>query len=450
MENTHRRRHEPNRPQPSAHHEARRPGPRRAPPPAPRRRMTQGELAGDRFSKEYVSQIERGKTRPTAETIDWLAQRLHCDAGFLANGVSTDERGRVEARSRAEALMRSTARRRSSCTRRRGRPSSRRAPWSSRRACSPARHARWRSRAGPRVGPAARAGARARRDRERLRRRARRGRLRARRRPLQAFEHLDGARALQRRARARRAVGPPVGPAPFQDPRGALAVLPQAARLPGREGRRRAGARARSRGRRPAGDGARVLPGLGARDARATVLARKYAEQAKSIYEDLAEHRHVGRLHNNIGAFTFMLGKPDEAIPHLKEAFRIALDMGNDADAAQAVSSLAQVHLRHRPPRAGRGAVAPRAASARGAGRLLGRDRQRTARPRSLIARAGSARRCSGAVQGCRRDVRAALVGQSPRRSMGRLGDLATRRGDDRDAAHQYRRAAEALQDFRF
>ena len=26
-------------------------------------------LAGDRFSKEYISQIERGKTRPTAETM---------------------------------------------------------------------------------------------------------------------------------------------------------------------------------------------------------------------------------------------------------------------------------------------------------------------------------------------------------------------------------------------
>src|SRR5688572_4059259 len=67
--------------------------------------MTQSELAGERFSKEYVSQIERGKTRPTRETIDWLAARLGVDAGFLANGVSTDQRGRVEtALARAEAL----------------------------------------------------------------------------------------------------------------------------------------------------------------------------------------------------------------------------------------------------------------------------------------------------------------------------------------------------------
>src|SRR5438034_10531390 len=68
--------------------------------------MTQSDLAGDRFSKEYVSQIERGKTRPTRETIGWLAERLGVDAGFLANGVSTDERGRVDAAlARAEALL---------------------------------------------------------------------------------------------------------------------------------------------------------------------------------------------------------------------------------------------------------------------------------------------------------------------------------------------------------
>src|SRR5215813_10235140 len=68
--------------------------------------MTQTELAGDRFSKEYVSQIERGKTRPTPETIQWLAARLSVDPGFLANGVSADERGRVDAAlARADALV---------------------------------------------------------------------------------------------------------------------------------------------------------------------------------------------------------------------------------------------------------------------------------------------------------------------------------------------------------
>src|SRR5438874_3406651 len=67
--------------------------------------LTQSELAGDRCSKEYVSQIERGKTRPPRETIEWIAGRLGVDADFLANGVSADQRGRVEAAlARGEAL----------------------------------------------------------------------------------------------------------------------------------------------------------------------------------------------------------------------------------------------------------------------------------------------------------------------------------------------------------
>src|SRR5690242_1675699 len=67
--------------------------------------LTQTDLAGERFSKEYVSQIERGKTRPTRETIEWLAAKLGVDAGFLEKGVSADERSRVEALlARAEAL----------------------------------------------------------------------------------------------------------------------------------------------------------------------------------------------------------------------------------------------------------------------------------------------------------------------------------------------------------
>jgi len=67
--------------------------------------LTQTELAGERFSKEYISQIERGKTRPTASTIAWLAERLGVDAALLSSGVSTEERTKVEAMlARAEAL----------------------------------------------------------------------------------------------------------------------------------------------------------------------------------------------------------------------------------------------------------------------------------------------------------------------------------------------------------
>src|SRR2546423_11836422 len=40
------------------------------------RGLTQTELAGARVSKEYISQIETGKTRPTEHTVTWLAERL--------------------------------------------------------------------------------------------------------------------------------------------------------------------------------------------------------------------------------------------------------------------------------------------------------------------------------------------------------------------------------------
>src|SRR5215211_9160228 len=70
--------------------------------------FTQTELAGDRFSKEYVSQIERGKTRPTDETTEWLAARLGVDKSFLETGVSSSERERVESViARAEAALES-------------------------------------------------------------------------------------------------------------------------------------------------------------------------------------------------------------------------------------------------------------------------------------------------------------------------------------------------------
>src|SRR3982751_5338882 len=68
--------------------------------------LTQTDIAGERFSKEYISQIERGKTRPTTETIEWLALRLGVDAGFLASGVSADERAKAEAiLARADAML---------------------------------------------------------------------------------------------------------------------------------------------------------------------------------------------------------------------------------------------------------------------------------------------------------------------------------------------------------
>src|SRR3954470_16910287 len=68
--------------------------------------LTQSELAEGRFSKEYLSQIERGKTQPTPDTLEWLAERLGVDPAYLGSGVSAEERGIVEAAlARAEALL---------------------------------------------------------------------------------------------------------------------------------------------------------------------------------------------------------------------------------------------------------------------------------------------------------------------------------------------------------
>ena len=59
--------------------------------------LSQEELAGGRFSKEYVSQIERGKTRPTTETLEWLAARLDTDREFLEHGLTRADAERLEA-----------------------------------------------------------------------------------------------------------------------------------------------------------------------------------------------------------------------------------------------------------------------------------------------------------------------------------------------------------------
>jgi len=180
------------------------------------------------------------------------------------------------------------------------------------------------------------------------------------------------------------------------------------------------------------------------------VLARNYAERAKAQLEEISDRAGVGRLLNNLGAFTFLLGRPEEAVEYLKEAFGVALEVGHDQDAAQAVSSLAQVHLRTGEP-------VKAEEQARHALKLLdgrvdfldeignaqlvlGRallDQKRFDESEAMLAEAESSfDQLSSASHRA-----AAWVAQ---------GDLAERRGDDKRAATLYKRAAEILQDFRF
>src|SRR5689334_7303118 len=61
------------------------------------RGLTQSELADTRVSKEYISQIETGKTRPTPRTLEWLAERLGVDPFYLADGISEEDYRETEA-----------------------------------------------------------------------------------------------------------------------------------------------------------------------------------------------------------------------------------------------------------------------------------------------------------------------------------------------------------------
>jgi tetratricopeptide (TPR) repeat protein len=180
------------------------------------------------------------------------------------------------------------------------------------------------------------------------------------------------------------------------------------------------------------------------------VLARTYAERAKAYYEELSDRKHVGRLLNNLGGLSFLLGRPEQAIPQLKDAFRIALDSGHDVDAAQAVSSLAQVHLRT-------GNVEQAEEQARHALQLLDNRvdfLDEIGNAQLVLGRALLQQERLDEAEEMFRASEASFeqLGSASHRAAAwvALGDLAARRGDDRAAARLYRNAAEALQDFRF
>jgi tetratricopeptide (TPR) repeat protein len=418
--------------------------------------LTQSDLAGERFSKEYVSQIERGKTRPTRETVEWLAVRLGVDPGFLANGVATDERGRLEgALARAEALIEALENEDAA--------------------------AEYET-----LVPAARATGVAELTVRALlgagRTQMRMGGLRP------ALDLLNEARGLVEsgpfsdleRAEVFYALG--ICRYQLNSVQTALGLLNEALGLAERSGlpsdqlrsnilswRSRCWRRVRDyeaaredieRALQLAED-ANDPRTIGAAYFQASlvadreghwVLARNYAEKARAAYEELSDRIHVGQLTNNLGGLNFLLGKTDEAIGLLKEAVSIALETGRDADAAQAVSSLAQIHLRT-------GNVEQAEEQARHALRLL----QATG-DEVYLDEIGNAQLVLGRAlleQGRLDEADDAFtaaeasleqLGSAGHRAAAWVarGDLAAKRGDDRLAAHLYRTAAEALQDVRF
>jgi tetratricopeptide (TPR) repeat protein len=416
--------------------------------------LTQTDLAGERFSKEYISQIERGKTRPTAETIEWLAARLGVDSGFLASGVSADARAKAETiLARADALAQEHRFEEAIEEYTRSLPAVLGTGAPELRVRTLNGEAMARAQSGDVQAALA---------------------LLAESRALvegESFTDVDRADVLYRLGVCRYKLSSiATAIALFNE---ALALADRSG-LPCDELRLNVFAwRSRCYRRQRDYEGAkedveRALELAEAlRDARALapvyfqasmlaerdghwVLARTYAEKAKEHYEEVADRGNVGRLLNNLGAMDFLLGSPEEAIERFKQAYAIALEVDRDEDAAGAVSSLAQVHLRT-------GDSVRAEEQARHALEIIGeRD--------DMLDQIGNARlvlgralleqeRLDEAEEAfvASEDAFAKLSSVSHRAAAWiAQGDLASKRGDERRAAVLYRRAAEALQDFRF
>ncbi|MER3408864.1 MAG: hypothetical protein C4306_01900 [Thermoleophilia bacterium] len=417
--------------------------------------LTQTELAGGRFSKEYISQIERGKTRPRAETLAWIADRLGVDAALLATGVSAAERERLEAQlARVEALseQRRHEEAAAACAALRTEVARIEAPDLALRALLAEGWARLQ------LGEVKAALALLQEARE-LAEDAR-------------FSDLDRADVLYRLGVCRYHLSSTATALALLDEALALAdrsplpsdllrvsILSWRSRCyrrqrdfqAAREDVERALELAQRLSDRRAMAGVYFQASLVAEREGHWVLARTYAEKAKAYYEELAERENLGRLLNNLGGLSYLLGKPEEAIVYLKDALRILLDEGGeDVEVAHVLCSLAEVQL-------GVGRPAEAEAQARKALELLA-DRV------DYMSEIGTAQLVLGRalLEQDRLDEAQGILAAADRSfeqlssvshraaAWVALGDVAARRGDDREAARLYRRAAEALQDFRF
>jgi tetratricopeptide (TPR) repeat protein len=413
--------------------------------------LTQTELAGDRVSKEYISQIERGKSRPTAELVEWLAGRLGVDAHYVEHGTSSKDYGYADALiSRAEAAL--EAHDYSGAVEVLGGfAASPEAPELELRALLAESWARMYL---GDVRPAVDLLERARELAEQP-----------------GFGDLDRAEVLYRLGACRYKLS---------SISTAITLFSEALRLAEASGlpcdRLRSDVlarRSRCYRRQRDWEAARedieraleLADGLDDAETSANAYfqasivaersgnwlrARSYAEQARALYERTNDRQSLGRMLNNLGGLNFLLGKPEAAVGYLKDAFSVALELGSDADAAQAVSSLAQIHLRE-------GDLATAEEQARHAIELLaGREdfldelgNAQLVLGRSLLAQD---RLDEAEAAFADADVSLSQLSSASHRALvwTAQGDLATRRGDDPAAAGLYRRAAEALQDVRF
>ena len=412
--------------------------------------LSQEELAAGRFSKEYVSQIERGKTRPTAETLEWIAGRLDTDREFLEHGISKADVERLDAAlAEAERLV-ATAQYDDALE--------------SLRAA--------RERAGATPSPA-----------RALQLLSTDAWIRIRTGDLgHAMSLLEDAASLT--------VSPGftdvdraevvflVGVVRYSESKigEAIVLFGEALELTAADGfadRLRSDvlhwrARCHRRNRDWVAAEEDIERALELADAVADqrrsadalfqaslvaqrqgrwALARKYAERARALFAELGDRATVGRLLNNLAGLEHLLGDTPRAAALLDEAFAIFVDLDLPVDAGYVCSSLAEVWLES-------GDLKRSETHARRALDLLGDRVDHLQEVGTAQLTLGRSLAAQGRIEGAERWIAAADVTFERARSTGHrssawiaLGDVESRRGDDRAAAGLYRRAALALQD---
>jgi tetratricopeptide (TPR) repeat protein len=417
------------------------------------RGMTQSDLGGDRFTKTYVSQIERGRARPSAAALEWFAQRLNASARFLEAGIESNEHERA-----ASAVVQAEAANESS---RHGEAlallagvAEAVAPWSP----------DLELRALLAEGVA----------------RMELGQIQEALGVLGGAERLASSSPLTESDRAAVLFRQGCCRYKLSSTPSAIALFSEALALTGRSSqpsdelrcrilrwRSRCHRRLRDweSAREDLEEALRLAQQLGDDQALAHTYfqaslvaerrgkledARSYAERAKVLYERASDDLNVGRLLNNLGVFSFELGDPERAIDYLERARTTAEATGSDPDAGRAISSLAQVHLRTGNPQFAE--VLARRALDLLAGRIDFLDEIGNAQ---LVL--GRALLAEGLLAEADDTLKAAegsfvQLGSPSHRAAAWIarGDLAARRGEHEDASQLYRQAAESLQDFRF
>ena len=277
--------------------------------------------------------------------------------------------------------------------------------------------------------------------------RPRRAAVPARRRPLPDLEHRDRGRALRRGAHARRALAAAVRPAAARTcSPGARAATAASATTRPHAKTSRARSSWPSRWTTRARSATRTSRRRSSPSATASGSSRGRTPSARRAqYEELTDRMNVGRLLNNLGGLEFLLGKPDGGDraaegglldrPRARQRRRCRdgdLVARAGAPEAPATPVAAEEHARHALRRLG--TREDRLDEIGNARLVLGRallEQGRLDEAEATLADAEDA---------------LAQLSSGPHRAAAWVaqGDLAQRRGDDRQAAALYRRAAES------